>query len=225
MAESNDIIESLRQLVATELDTINTAIPCKVVSYSGGRVSVKPQGEKKYSDGDKNAFPVISNLRFVWPAFAGGRAGVKGPVLAGDDCLLIACQQAIDDDDYRRFDLVDAYVIPGGGYSDNIPGNSVMQIYFGESFISLNESGEIIINAPRRLTVNSPESTFNGKVTVMDSFAFMNGMTGTGGAGAVATFTGQMDVTGDVVVNGISYKGHKHKENGDGGGITDAPIN
>lgn len=44
-------------------------------------------------------------------------------------------------------------------------------------------------------------------------------------AGGSVNATGGMNMTGgDVTVDGISVKGHRHPENGDGGGTTDGPI-
>lgn len=149
MAEHSDFLGALTQLVWGELDQVNTAIPCKVISYDSGRVAVRPVGEKRYPDGDSNAFPVIHNLRVVWPEFAGGQAGIKGPMLPGDNAMMIVCQQAIDDpDDLRKFDLVDSYVIPGGGGCDAVPGNADMRMYYGQAYIAISNDGKITINAP-----------------------------------------------------------------------------
>lgn len=195
MAENSDLVESLRKLVNTELDTVNTALPCTVVSYKSGRVSVKPDVEKIYEDGDKNSYPVLSDLRMQWPQFAGGKAGIKGPVQAGDKCMLIICQQAIDGSgDTRRFDLIDSYVIPGCGYSDSVPGNSDMRIYFGGAYLALTSGGKLIINAPGGVEETAP--------TYKSSAAY--------------------EMTA-ATIGGIPFGTHKHKENGDGGGITDGP--
>lgn len=195
MADNSDLIESLRQLVHTELDTVNTAIDCTVISYSSGKVSVKPKGMKLYSDGDSNAYPVVSGLRMVWPQFSGGKAGVKGPVVKGDECLLIICQQAIDgSDDTRRFDIVDSYVIPGAGYSDAIPGNDNMVMYFGGASIALTPGGKLIITAPGGVEENAPTHKSNAEHDMPKA-----------------------------TIGGIDFGTHKHKENGDGGGITDGP--
>lgn len=226
MADNSDVVEALRRLVSSEMDTVNTALPCTVVSYNAGRVTVKPDGEKIYSDGDANAYPILSDLRMIWPQFAGGQAGIKGPVMAGDQCFLIVCQQAIDgSDDTRRFDIIDSYVIPGAGYSDAVPGNDDMRMYHGDAFIAIDANGKITINAPGGVEETTPLHTVKGQMTVENMFTYQGGMTGSGGVGSVASITGTMNVTGDVVINGIKISSHKHQENGDGGGITDGPIN
>jgi len=196
MSDKSDDIEGLRQFIIGEINQVNTAVPCEVISYENGRVSVKPVGEKKYPDGDSNPYPTVHNLRYMWPTFSGGQAGFKGPVVAGDKCLMICCQQAIDDpDDLRRYDLVDSYVIPGGDYSDEVPGNNDVRMFFGNAFIAIDESGKLTINAPGGIEETTTMHTVNGEV----------------------------DVTGDVVVNGIKLGSHKHP--GDSGGITGEPQN
>lgn len=224
MSDRSDFIEALTQMIGSEIDQVNTAIPCTITGYNNGRVTVRPDGEKKFPDGDSNAYPILHNLRLVWPKFANGQAGVKGPVGAGDKGLLIVCQQAIDDpDDLRKFDLVDSYVIPGGGYDDSVPGNDDMRLYFGNAFIAIDGSGKITINAPGGVEETTPLHTVKGQLTVEQMFTYQGGMTASGGDGSVAFITGTVNVIGDVVINGIKIGTHKHP--GDSGGTTGEPIN
>jgi len=60
-------------------------------------------------------------------------------------------------------------------------------------------------------------------MTVENMFTYQGGMTGSGGVGSVASITGTMNVTGDVVINGIKIATHKHP--GDSGGTTGEPEN
>ncbi|KLF56391.1 baseplate assembly protein [Klebsiella aerogenes] len=224
MADGSEYSEVISNLIKAELDQVNTAIPCTIESYSNGRVSVRPNGEKKYQDGDSNPYPILHNLRFVWPNFSNGQAGLKGPVTPGDKCLLIVCQQSIDDlDDLRKFDLVDSYVIPGGGYDDSVPGNDDMRLYFGNAFIAIDGNGKITINAPGGVEETTPLHTVKGQLTVEKMFTYQGGMTASGGDGSVASITGTVNVVGDVVINGIKIGTHKHP--GDSGGTTGGPTN
>lgn len=223
MADRNDFIESLTQVIGSELDQVNTAIPCTITGYSNGRVSVRPDGNKLYPDGDSNAWPLLHSQRLVWPKFANGQAGIKGPVMAGDKGLLVVCQQSIDDpDDLRKFDLIDSYVIPGGDYDDSVPGNGDMRIYYGKAYIAIDSGGKITINAPGGIVETTPLHTVKGKMTVEQLFTYQGGMTGSGGS-SVATITGTMNITGDVVINGIKIGTHVHT--GDSGGTTGGPKN
>lgn len=112
MAENIDPVDALVELIKAQLLDVNTCLPGVIVDYANGSASVRPVGSKRYADGDSLAYPVIRNVRVEWPSFNGGQCGVKGPVVAGDPCLLVFAQQAVDGtDDRRMFDLTDAYAL------------------------------------------------------------------------------------------------------------------
>lgn len=205
MADNNDNVTALENFIkSTIVDFINTAIDCEVVSYENGKVTVKPFGKKTYDDGDDNPYPTLHNIRMAWPQFAGGRAGVKGPVMAGDRGLLIVMQTPNDDsDDTRKYSLVDSYFIPGGGYDDAIPGNGDMRVYFGDSFISVSDDGPVMIKATEFI-VDAPKTTINGETT-------MQGET---------TVSGNLNATTSSI-GGISFVDHVHSN--PEGGFTGKP--
>lgn len=111
----------VQQIVNTVYDVMNemhTAMPGKIVSYSGGMVSVRPSLRYKTPQGKYMQYPVISNVPIVVPH--GGSASIAVPVKPGDDCLIIVSEQAIDewvsgaeDDTQLKFDLTNAICIPG----------------------------------------------------------------------------------------------------------------
>lgn len=224
MADNSDDVTALENFIkSTVIDFVNTSIECEVVSYEKGRVTVKPKGSKSYDDGDSNEYAVLHGLRMQWPQFAGGKAGVKGPVEPGDDCLLIVCQHPMDDSgDNRKYSLVDSYVIPGAGYDDSVGGNDDMRLYFGEAFVSVTKNKKVLINAPGGFEVVSPQSTFSEKVNVNGLFTYSAGATGSGGSGAAMGITGNVNVNGEITVNGIKLSTHRHPETG---GTTNGPIN
>lgn len=224
MADNSDDVTALENFIkSTVVDFVNTSIECVVVSYSNGRVTVRPKGNKSYDDGDANEYPVLHGLKMQWPQFAGGKAGVKGPVEAGDDCLLIVCQHPMDESgDNRKYSLVDSYVIPGAGYDDSVGGNDDMRLYFGDAFVSVTKDKKVRINAPGGFDVVSPQSTFSEKVNVNGLFTYSAGATGSGGAGSAMTIQGSVNVNGEITVNGIKLSTHRHPETG---GTTNGPIN
>ena len=130
---------------------------------------------------------------------------------------------AMDDSgDNRKYSLVDSYVIPGAGYDDSIGGNDDMRLYFGEAFVSVTADKKVKINAPGGFDVVSPQSTFSEKVNVYGLFTYSAGATGSGGSGAAMAVTGNINVNGEVTVNGIKLSTHRHPETG---GTTNGPIN
>jgi hypothetical protein len=157
MAEPIDFVDALRKMIDSKTGEINTSLPGTIVSYSNGRATVQPTPKKRYADGDVLSFPILQNVRVCWPSFAGGLAGVKGPILPGDKCLIIFAQQAVDgSDDMRRFDISDAYVIPcdlgnaGAGDSGN---NDAMTMFYGAAHVRITKGGKVVINAPAGLDI------------------------------------------------------------------------
>lgn len=155
---TNDPIEALNNLVKAQLLDVNTALPGVVISYANGLARVQPVSKKRFADGDVIDFPIIPNVRVCWPSFAGGAAGVKGPVRAGDRCLLVFSQAALDgSDDRRMFDLQDAFAImcdlgnAGAGDSAN---NDALTVFFGGARIRISEAGRMDLTASGGVYIN-----------------------------------------------------------------------
>lgn len=190
MAEQSDPVDALNELIRARLLEVNTALPATIVAYSSGRASVLPTAAKRFADGDALEFPIIRNVRVCWPSFAGGSAGVKGPIRNGDRCLLVFAQQAVDgSDDRRQFDLQDAYAVMVD-LGNDAPGddNSAMALFFGAASIRISESGAISLSAPGGFTVDAPTTEVNGKLTQ----------------------TGEFRQAGGANIGGIPFESHKH---------------
>jgi len=229
MAEtSNNPVEALLGLVKSQLLDVNTALPGVIVSYENGLARVVPTGKKRFADGDVLDYPIIPNVRVCWPSFAGGTAGVKGPVKPGDKCLLVFSQQAIDgSDDRRMFDLQDAYAVmcdlgnAGAGDSGN---NEDMTMFFGPAYIRLTAAGALDINAPGGTTINTPSTHNTGTLTTNGLLTYQDGMTGTGG-GSGTQISGDINHTaGSITSLGKKIDGtHTHGGVQTGGGNTAVP--
>jgi len=229
MAEtSNNPVEALLGLVKSQLLDVNTALPGVIVSYENGLARVVPTGKKRFADGDVLDYPIIPNVRVCWPSFAGGTAGVKGPVKPGDKCLLVFSQQAIDgSDDRRMFDLQDAYAVmcdlgnAGSGDSGN---NEDMTMFFGPAYIRLTAAGALNINAPGGTTINTPSTHNTGTLTTDGLLTYQDGMTGIGGANGT-TMQGDFNHTAGTITSlGKKIDGtHTHGGVQPGGGNTAVP--
>lgn len=219
MAEtSNDLVEALQGMIRSQLLDVNTCMPGTIVSYANGLARVQPVGKKRFADGDALDYPVIPNVRVCWPSFAGGAAGVKGPVKPGDNCLLVIAQQAVDgSDDRRMFDLSDAYAVmcdvgnAGAGDSGN---NDTMTMFFGAAFIKLTASGQLLINAPGGTVVTTPSLSNSGTLS---------------NAGAVnmastLDVAEQVTAPGGVNIGGIEFATHGHTNVQNGPDTSGGPV-
>jgi len=229
MAEaSNHLLDALIGLVRAQLLDVNTAIPGTIVSYADGLAKVLPTAKKRYADGDALDFPIIPNARVCWPSFAGGTAGVKGPVRAGDRCLLVFSQQATDgSDDRRMFDLQDVYAVMCDLGQSAAPGddNESMSLFFGSAFLKFSPTGALTINAPGGTTFNTPETLTTGKLKTQGLFTYQAGLSGTGGSGVAATISGDIvHVAGSITSLGRPIDGsHTHSGVTPGGSNTGVP--
>lgn len=206
MAEPIDFVDALRKMIDSKTGEINTSLPGTIVSYSNGRATVQPTPKKRYADGDVLNFPILQNVRVCWPSFAGGLAGVKGPILPGDKCLIIFAQQAVDgSDDMRRFDISDAYVIPcdlgnaGAGDSGN---NDALTMFYGGGYMRLTASGALEISAPGGVAITAPSVSNSGTFSTQ----------------------GMATLTGGATIGGIVFGTHKHTGVQAGPSVSGGPI-
>lgn len=229
---STDLVEALSGLVKSHLLEMNTCLPGEIVSYESGYARVRPLAKKRYADGDILDFPIIPRVRICWPTFSGGTSGVKGPVKAGDKCLIVFSQQAIDNgDDRRMFDLTDAYAIMHnlGEVKSQSTNNSDMIMWFGSAYIKLTAGGALEINAPAGAKIIAPLTTHQGNVentgmlTSKGLLTYQAGMAGSGGAGASAKIDGGIEATGDIKAGNVSVKTHTHGGVQPGAGNTATP--
>ena len=206
-------------LIRAQLLDVNTCLPGVIVSYEGGVARVAPTGKKRFADGDVLDYPIIPNVRVCWPSFAGGAAGVKGPVKPGDRCLLVFSQQAVDGtDDRRMFDLQDAYAVmcdlgnAGGGDSGN---NADMTMFFGPAYIRLTAAGALQINAPGGTTITTPNTTNTGTLVTQGKLTYQDGMSGSGGAAGTSISGNISHTSGSITSLGKKIDGsHTHNETG-----------
>lgn len=219
MSEStSNPIDALQSLINSRLLDVNTSLPATIVSYANGVARVQPKPKKRFSDGDILDYPIIPNVRVCWPSFAGGQAGVKGPVKAGDNCLLVFSQQAVDgSDDRRMFDLQDAYAVMCdlGEIDGDSSNNDDLTMFFGSAYLRLTASGELKINAPGGTTIDTPSTLNNGTLTTTGQFTYQNGMAGQAGTGNTSIQGNINHTAGTITSLGKKIDGtHTHNETG-----------
>ncbi len=107
-----------------------------------------------------------------------------------------------------------------------------------ENEVRLKASGDIIINSPTQVQVNcttaeinasesvtidSPQTTVTGNMLVEGMFTYVAGLTGSGGTSSTATITGNIDLIGEMFINGGSVNTHTHSGVDAGDSSSDAP--
>jgi phage baseplate assembly protein gpV len=116
-----------------------------------------------------------------------------------------------------------------GNLTVNTKGNAAVTV---QGTTTVTSTGDADIKAPN-VTIDSPQTTCTGALTVQGPLAFQSGMTGQAGSsgGDTMVITGDATISGtvtgvtDVLAAGISGKGHKHPGVQSGGSETDPPSN
>ena len=93
-----DFVDEVKNLVKEQVNNIHTALPGEIVSIDATtcRASVRPKAQMSFSNGKVLDFPIISGVPVVIPQSPASGAVIAFPVKAGDPCLLIFSEQALD---------------------------------------------------------------------------------------------------------------------------------
>ena len=84
------------------------------------------------------------------------------------------------------------------------------------------KTGDVLVQTEGTVTIDAPNTEIKGNATVHGLLTYLSGMSaGNGNGGSTAQISGNVEVEGDVVINGISFLGHLHT--GDSGGKTGKP--
>jgi phage baseplate assembly protein V len=96
---------------------------------------------------------------------------------------------------------------------------TVIQYDSGSSHLTADCVGNVTVKTPTLVTIDSPQTTVTGKLTVEGLLTYLAGMSGSGGSGATASIEGNVQISGgDLTADSISLKQHTHP--GDSGGTT-----
>lgn len=108
------------------------------------------------------------------------------------------------------------HVETSGDLTASVRGNAIGTV---DRALTATVGGSVTLTCPT-LTVDCPQTTFTGAVTVQGLITGNGGFTVTGGGGVQAncdiTLDGSLAASGDVTASGISLSGHTHTEQGDG---------
>ena len=229
-----------------------TALPGIVQSFDPQTMTceVQPaiQGKVQNEDGSVSVvnLPLLLDCPVVFPR--GGGCSLTFPIRAGDECLVVFADRAIDfwwqsggvqpPAETRMHDLSDGFVLVGP-YSQPqvLSGVSTSAVQLrsddGQAFFELNpQTHNFTLSTPgdfsvtvKDFSVSCENFTVNAQTIVLTAPTIeLNGqITGGGGGGATATFTGDINASGDVTAGSISLQTHVHGGIQPGGSDTGAP--
>ena len=220
-------LSRMQFIIKTALAGLRTAIPVKVISCSNtggvapiGTVSVQPLVSAVDGSGQVWDHGTIYNVPYM--RIQGGANGVIIDPVAGDIGIATVCDRDISTvkntgkvsppGSNRKNDMSDMV------YLMTIIGAAPTQyVQFNSSGITIHSPIKVNITAPNveidastECKINAPTITLNGAVNQT--------------SGSAATFSGSMNVTGDVTANGTSLHTHKHGGVQTGSGQTGVPV-
>ena len=92
-------------IVEQALNSAIFALEAVIVSVGEGRATVRPTPKRSFGDNPEPvAYSVVENVRLISLVWDGGKSGIGGRVLPGDECLLIALSHGDGDEpDHKTF--------------------------------------------------------------------------------------------------------------------------
>lgn len=154
-ARQRTLEESITNLVNTILGGVHTAIPATVKSYNDKKllVDVQPSINSRFEDGTVLAQPTIYSVPVVFPRTK--TAAITFPIEKGDSVLLVFSEKSLDEwidkgkgtpEDPRRFDLSDAFAIPGVfkiGDGKQPKNKDCLEIQYKHQSVSIDKQGNV----------------------------------------------------------------------------------
>lgn len=224
-----------------------TALPCIVLTvYGEGKnqqIDVQPTINKLYKDDTDEEHPVVMGVPVIFPASR--TSMLSFPINVGDTVLCVFSSRGIDNfkigtglptrpTDYRKFDKRDAVAIPGlfpfsKALNDPAKRNLAHSTRdavlthnigtSGECEVRLKENGDIQLNTPNnKVIVNCKDAVVNATTVDINATSMTVDVANT-------TWTGNLNMTGNYVLGGITMNTHKHTGVQSGSGTSAGPTN
>ncbi len=217
--------EALKVMTENYIQNARVAIPAIIVQFDPQKqtASVQP-AIKDTLQGQSVALPELSDVPVQFPR-AGGYS-LTFPVKAGDECLLVFSDMCIDgwwqsggvqnQAEKRRHDLSDACAILG---ITSIP--KALKNVCMEGVQLRNDSGTDYIQISEQgILLKSKNIRIEGTTDIVGVTTINGSHIGTDGTSIIK---GNVNITGDAVIGGISFAGHTHGGVETGGSSTQVP--
>ncbi len=174
-------VVQMKDMVRNEINKVHTALPGEIIEVDpeSGFCTVQPKGQLHISGRTERVldFPPIAEVPMLFPYSKTAGAEFAFPVKAGDDCLIVFSEQALEywlgtglQNSALKHSLSNAICIPGlmkelpDGMREAIETDSVI-VRKGESKVSISGDGICLAGD---VTINGNLSV-NGVVTVAES--------------------------------------------------------
>lgn len=242
----DNLSELIKRTIIQTMRQLRVSMPCEVVSYNSKRQMVDVRIVQPEIDlaGNNIPMPVITNIPVSFVRC--GNSHITHPINKCDTGFIVFADRDISSwvetnnksvvDSARTHSMQDSYFVPGivGGGNNANPND--VEIKYNNTTIHLRKNGDVDINTPskvnvnasnevnvttKKLTVNAPNSYFNGNVFVSQLLTTGGFVSNGTSGGGVAQFTGSINATGDVIANGTSLDTHRHNETNT---VTSEPI-
>ena len=243
----DNLSELIKRTMIQTMRQLRVSMPCEVVSYNSKRQMVDVRIVQPEIDlaGNIIPMPVITNVPVNFKRC--GNSHITHPINKGDTGFVVFADRDISSwvetnnrsvvDSARAHSMQDCYFDPGiiGGGTDANPND--VEIKYNNTTIHLRKNGDVDINTStkvnvtasnevnvttNKLTVNAPNSYFNGNVFVSQLLTTGGFVSNGTSGGGIAQFAGSINVTDEVTASGIDLSTHRHP--GDSGGTTGQPI-
>jgi len=158
MSETPTLSEVINIGVDAKLFDLHTCLPGIVQKYDKAKntVDVLPALKRKYESGELVNLPMVLNIPVAFPR--GGKFSITHPIKAGDSVILVFAERSldvwknqggvVDPQDNRKFNLTDAFAIPGG-YPSTKPiagaSDTKLRILNDTALIEMGEDAKIKI--------------------------------------------------------------------------------
>ncbi|MNQ60889.1 hypothetical protein D3C85_751890 [compost metagenome] len=229
--------ELLNSAFDYQTENLYTAIPAVVVTvrnnFENLTIDAQPSVNIRNRDGTTAERPVILNIPVSMPM--SGTSAVLLPLNVGDSVMLMFSMRGLDvwkrsngrpttPSDFRKFDKRDCIAIPISTIpnSPNQPSKHlwphdtkdltiVHNLGQGtESEIRIKLDGSVVINTKNKVDIQCDTAN-----VIADSEINVNT--------PVMNVDAQVNITGDVIVNGIAFSTHVHGDVEPGGGTSGGP--
>lgn len=165
-----EFVESVNKVAKKTVSQIHTAVPAVITAFDAGKglATVQPKAKFKKPNGETMDYPSIGGVPVVFPQSQ--NVTIAFPVKAGDNCLLVFGEKALDywmygkeTDTELNFDLSNAIAIP----SLATVGNAAMQMACDED-AAVVQAGDTVLKVKGDAVYIKGDLKVEGKITATD---------------------------------------------------------